>query len=71
MRGQAYRVSWMIRDRDDAHYVRLRMLVNEFKTGVSAQPGADDLTKFEQVLQQHIYEEARPVQHTFQIKPID
>ena len=71
MRGQAYRVSWMIRDRDDAHYVRLRMLVNEFKTGLSAEPGADDLTKFEQVLQQHIYEEAQPIQHAFQIKAIN
>jgi lysophospholipase L1-like esterase len=68
MRGQAYRVSWLVRDRDDTHYVRLRMFANEFKTGLSAQPGATDLTKFEQVQQQHIYEEAQPVQHTFQIK---
>jgi len=67
MRGQAYSVSWLIRDRDDAHYVRLRMLVNQWKTGVAADPGATDLTHFEDILQTRIYDEAQPKPHTFQI----
>ena len=70
MRGQAYQVSWLIRDRDDAHYVRLRMFVNEMKNGVPAEPGAKDLTQFEQQLQKQIYEAAQPRPHTYQIKAI-
>jgi hypothetical protein len=69
MRGQAYSVSWLIRDRDDAHYVRLRMLVNQWKTGVNAEPGATDLTHFEDILQTRIYDEAQPRPHNFRITP--
>jgi lysophospholipase L1-like esterase len=70
MRGQAYQASWLVRDRDDAHYVRLRMLVNEMKTGASAEPGARDLTQFEQLLQKQIYEAAQPRPHKYQLKAI-
>jgi len=31
--SQGYRVGWLVRDREDTHYVRLRMYMNEFKTG--------------------------------------
>lgn len=67
MRGQAYTVNWLIRDRDDAHYVRLRMFANELKTGASAEPGATDLLRFEQALQKRIYEEAQPLPHQYRI----
>jgi lysophospholipase L1-like esterase len=67
MRGQAYTVNWLIRDRDDAHYVRLRMFANELKTGASAEPGATDLLRFEQALQKRIYEEAQPLPHHYRI----
>jgi lysophospholipase L1-like esterase len=70
MRGQAYQVSWLVRDRDDAHYVRLRMFVNQMKTGVSAEPGASDLSQFEKQLQQRIYEMAQPRPHQYQLKAI-
>jgi lysophospholipase L1-like esterase len=70
MRGQASTVGWLIRDRDDTHYVRQLMLVNQFKNGLSSEPAATDLTQFEQVQQKLIYEAAQPHPHAFQIKPI-
>jgi len=69
MRGQSYRVSWYIRDREDAHYVRLRMLVNQMKTGSSAEPGATDLLRFEDDLQRQIYEMAQPLPHKYLVVP--
>jgi hypothetical protein len=70
MRGQSYSVRWLIRDRDEAHYVRLRMFVTEMKKGVSAEPGATDITRFEQALQTQIYEAAQPVPHKFKIEQV-
>ena len=70
MRGQAFTVSWNIRDRDDTHYVRLMMLVNEMKFGVPHQRGEEELTGFEQVQQNVIYDLAQPKSHTFKIAPI-
>ena len=67
MRGQAYAVSWLIRDRDDAHYVRMRMLVNQMKYGDPAEPGAASLLQFESELQKRIYETAQPKPHKFQL----
>jgi hypothetical protein len=40
------------------------------KNGVPAEPGAKDLTQFEQQLQKQIYEAAQPRPHTYQIKAI-
>ena len=67
MRGQAYAVSWLIRDRDDAHYVRLRMLVNRMKYGDPSEPGAESLLQFESQMQKHIYDTAQPKPHKFQL----
>jgi lysophospholipase L1-like esterase len=69
MRGQSYRVSWFIRDREDAHYVRLRMLVNQMRTGTPAEPGATNLLHFEEDLQKQIYDMAQPLPHKYQIAP--
>jgi len=70
MRGQAYSVRWLVRDREEAHYVRMRMFVTELKTGSPAEPGATDITKFEQALQAQIYEAAQPRPHIFKIKQV-
>jgi lysophospholipase L1-like esterase len=70
MRGQAFRVSWLVRDRDEAHHVRLRMFANQIKTGVSAEPGASDLSRFEKESQSLIYEAAQPLPHHYQLKAI-
>jgi lysophospholipase L1-like esterase len=71
MRGQAYQVSWLVRDRDDAHYVRLRMFVSQMKTGFAAEPAATDLIAFEKELQRQIYEVAQPKPHRYQIKAVE
>jgi N-acetyl-anhydromuramyl-L-alanine amidase AmpD len=70
MRSQAYRISWLTRDRDETHYVRQQMLINQMKTGVSAEPTATALSQFETVQQQQIEKIAQPVAHKYQIKPI-
>jgi len=70
MRGQAYSVRWLIRDREVAHYIRLRMFVTEMKKGVPAEPGAKNITNFEQALQTQIYEAAQPIPHLFKIRQI-
>jgi lysophospholipase L1-like esterase len=71
MRGQSYYISWLIRDRDDAHYIRLRMLVNQMKYNEPAEPGAASLLQFENELQQRIYETAQPKPHQYQLKAIE
>jgi lysophospholipase L1-like esterase len=68
MKGQAYTVEWNIRDRDETHFVRMRMFVAQNKTGVSAEPGATNLTEFERLQQKLIYEAAQPKPHNFIIK---
>jgi len=65
MLGQAFTVQWQVRDRETTHAVRLRMFVAQNKTGFSAEPGASDLTKFEEVQQNLIYEAAQPKPHDF------
>jgi lysophospholipase L1-like esterase len=70
MRAQAYTVSWTIRDRDDTHYVRLRMQIDAMKSTDSHEQGIQQLLNFEQVQQAHIYELAQPKPHSFQIKAI-
>ena len=67
MRQQAQRVSWMVRDRDEAHYIHLRMRVRNADTG--GEDGADRLQAFEDSLEDSIYAEAAPVPHRFELKP--
>jgi predicted GH43/DUF377 family glycosyl hydrolase/lysophospholipase L1-like esterase len=68
MRQQAQRVSWMVRDRDEAHYIHLRMHVRNADTG--AEDGADRMQAFEDSLEDSIYAEAAPVAHRFELKPV-
>ncbi len=70
MRGQAYQVGWQVRDRDETHFVRMRMLMNEQNTGLSAEPGATDLAAFERVQQKKIDEAAQPRPHDFELKAL-
>jgi beta-1,2-mannosidase len=67
MRQQAQRVSWMVRDRDETHYIHLRMRVRNADTGV--EDGADRMQAFEDSLEDSIYAEAAPVPHHFEVKP--
>jgi hypothetical protein len=67
MRQQAQRVSWMVRDRDEAHYIHLRMRVRKADTGV--EDGADRMQALEDSLEDSIYAEAAPMPHHFELKP--
>jgi hypothetical protein len=65
---QAQRVSWMVRDRDEAHYIHLRMHVRNADTGL--EDGADRMQAFEDSLEDSIYAEAAPRAHRFELKPL-
>jgi hypothetical protein len=64
MLRQAQRVSWLVRDRDEAHYIHLRMRVRNADTGAQSG-GTDKLQAFENSLEDSIYETAVPKPHVF------
>ena len=66
MRSQAQRVSWMVRDRDQAHTLHLRMLIRKENVG-SAQGSPDVMDLFENSLENSIYEEAAPKVHAYSL----
>ncbi len=67
MRAQAQRVSWLVRDRDEAHYIHLRMRVRNADTGAQSG-GSDKLQAFEDSLEDSIYETAVPQPHHFTLE---
>jgi hypothetical protein len=70
MRAQSERVSWSVRDRDEAQYIRLRMHVRNFDSG--GEPGKDDvLGRFERTLENSIYELAASQAHQYVVAPAD
>ena len=64
MRQQAQRVSWLVRDRDETHYIHLRMRVRNADTGAQSG-GTDKMQAFEDSLEDSIYETAAPKPHVF------
>ena len=64
MLHQAQRVGWLIRDRDEAHYIHLRMRIRNADTGAQSG-GTDKLQAFENSLEDSIYETAVPKPHVF------
>jgi len=68
MRHQSQEVSWLVRDRDQAHYIHLRMAIRKFDA--SAQPGQPDvMDAFENSLEDSIYKTAAPKPHIYQVSP--
>lgn len=65
---QAQRVSWLVRDRDEADYIHLRMRVLNDDTG--AQEGKDVVQAFEDSLDDSIRATAAPVPHVFTVSPV-
>jgi len=61
---QAQRVSWLVRDRDEAHYIHLRMRVRKADTGMQTG-GTDVMQAFEDSLADSIYAEAAPKPHVY------
>ncbi len=66
---QAQRVSWLVRDRDEAHYIHLRMRVRKANTGLQTG-GPDVMQAFEDSLEDSIYAEAAPKPHVFTLSLI-
>jgi len=69
MRHQAERVSWLVRDHDEANYIHLRMKIRNAEMG--GPEGKDVLDKFESSLEDSIYETAAPTPHVFEVRPAD
>jgi len=65
MRSQAQTVGWSIRDRVDAHRIATRMLIA--KADVGAGSGQDVLEKYNDSLEDKIYEMAKPKPHAFSL----
>jgi hypothetical protein len=64
MRSQAQTVGWTMRDRDEAHFIHMRMLIKKADTG--AQAGKLDLMDaFENSQEDAIYAAAAPKPHVF------
>jgi predicted GH43/DUF377 family glycosyl hydrolase/lysophospholipase L1-like esterase len=65
---QAQRVGWLVRDRDETHYIHLRMRVLNADTG--AQENRPDVMQaFEDSLEAKIYDTAAPKPHVFRLNP--
>ena len=64
MRAQAQRVSWLVRDRDEAQYIRLRMAIRK------ADSGIEPMQAFLNSLEDSIYETATPHPHQFSLSPV-
>ena len=65
---QAQRVSWLVRDRDETHYIHLRRRVRNADTGT--EEGKDVMQAFENSLEDSIYEAAMPKPHVFRLTPV-
>ena len=64
MSGQSQELSWMVRDRDEAHYIHLRMAVRGFTPGTP-----DAMDQFENSLEDSIYAKAAPKPHVYVLSP--
>jgi len=66
MRHQASEVSWMVRDRDEAHSIHLRMAIRKFDLGAEAGK-PDVMDGFVNSLEDSIYEKAAGVPHVYTV----
>jgi hypothetical protein len=68
MSSQSEQVGWLVRDRDQACYIHLRMRVRKADTG-AGDSKMDFLDAFESSLEDSIYEAATPRPHVFCLAP--
>lgn len=66
---QAQRVGWLVRDRDEAHYIHLRMRVRSADTGTQGG-GSDVMQAFEDSLADSIHTEAQPQPHVYTLNMV-
>ncbi len=66
MRRQSQEVSWLVRDRDEAHYIHLRMAVRGFDPGAEAGK-LEVMDGFENSLEDAIYKMAASKTHEYKV----
>ena len=64
MRDQAQRAQWTIRDRVEAHFVRMRLQVNKVDLGTP-----DTIEALDHKLEDDLYRGVQPVRHRFTLTP--
>lgn len=64
MRDQAQRAQWTIRDRVEAHFVRMRMQINKLNPGTP-----DTIEALDRKLENDLYRDVQPVSHHFTLTP--
>jgi lysophospholipase L1-like esterase len=69
MRAQSQRVGWLVRDRDEAHYIHMRMLIRTAETGVEYDK-QNSMESFGDSLEDKIYETAAPKPHIFSLSRV-
>jgi len=65
---QAQSVGWLVRDRDETHFVHARMRARGADTG--SQDGKDAMQAFENMQEDLLYEAALPKPHVFRLTPV-
>jgi beta-1,2-mannosidase len=65
---QAQSVGWLVRDRDETHFVHARMRAREADTG--SEGGKDVMQAFENMQEDLLYEAALPKPHVFRLTPV-
>ena len=69
MRRQSQEVGWLVRDRDEAHYIHLRMAIRKFDLG--GQAGTPDaMDRFENSLEDSIYQKAASKPHAYAVTAV-
>lgn len=65
MRDQAQSAQWLIRDRVQAHFVRMRMQINKVDLGTP-----DTIEALDRKLEDDLYRSVQPVSHHFTLTPV-
>ncbi|WP_239461526.1 GDSL-type esterase/lipase family protein [Occallatibacter savannae] len=65
---QAQSVGWLVRDRDETHFIRARMRARSADAG--SDQGSDALQSFEDMQENLLYEAALPKPHVFRLTPV-
>ena len=65
MRDQAQSAQWLVRDRVQAHFVRMRMQINKIDLGTP-----DTIEALDRKLEDDLYRSVQPVSHLFTLMPV-
>ena len=65
---QAQSVGWLVRDRDETHFIHARMLARGADIG--SEGGKDAMQSFENMQEDLLYEAALPKPHVFRLTPV-